>query len=79
VVVVGLQVSIDSMALLVVMLLLVVLLVVTVEVCRGHGCWLFGGTKQRAQRTEAGYERAETEVETRKLSESSRMEEGESK
>lgn len=37
VVVVGLHVSIDSMALLVV-LLLVVLLVVTVEVCRGHGC-----------------------------------------
>lgn len=46
VVVAGLQVSIDSMALLVVMLLLVVLLVVSVEVCRGHGCWeilcLFG-------------------------------------
>lgn len=39
VVVVGLQVSIDSMVLLVVVLCLVVLLVVTVEVCRGHGCW----------------------------------------
>jgi hypothetical protein len=67
VVVVGLQVSIDSMALLVVMLLLVVLLVVTVEVCRGHGCWLFGGTKQRAQRTEVGYARVETEVENKEI------------